>query len=799
MVRLRKLEIAGFRGAVGPLPLNLSSACRSVAIFGENAAGKSSLTDAIEWFYTDRVDHLWRENCKESALRNAHIDDKASSTVALEFSDATLNCKKSLSPQFNSSLSNKTREFANYHSAIQGGYERLTLRNLDLLSFIIMRKAEKRRELERIIGYEALDAFREVIGSSLYKLENSRDYIEARGSLQDNQKEIIKIARTSIPTEKELNALAERLVGEAGLTLQIFDAESYQAALDGIQMKIHAKEKAARKVALSDSRQKCVDLAGKAEKLKVSFEQFSKTYAELIKSEQQLKQIKLAELLSHGKQAVEGHLVADDMCPLCLQPKNWESLKNELEDRISKLQESKRQNDIAFSQKNQCMAKLNEAVRVGHELVSNATKTGIGGDFLRATEQYNVAAKGLEREVEESFAVYRPLSAGIETISNSFVSLLEKETERLGLEEVALALSEEEQKLFDAFQAISNLRAFFLKFRKASETVKQLQTQIQALSKIKNDFSIIHTAALQRVLDLMSKDISQYYLAMHPEENVDDIRLTVLEDGVEFDYAFHGKRVYPPLKYLSESHLNSLGIAAFLASVKLFNRVNEFLVLDDIVTSFDANHRVRLLHLLRDAFSNWQIVLLTHEPFWFELIKKEMGSSGWLFSELEVVPGFGIWLETSSKDVKELINSKKKDGTLTANELRTAMERMLKDIGFGLEVKMAFRFNDRNERRMAGELLSELRSTLKKKSPGTLSNPAFSKLETCSLVATTGSHDSGPVLSSGDITTCCEDVLSFDEQFCCGRCGTYVAAERLVSHESKAYCKCGGKCIEWKE
>jgi len=75
----------------------------------------------------------------------------------------------------------------------------------------------------------------------------------------------------------------------------------------------------------------------------------------------------------------------------------------------------------------------------------------------------------------------------------------------------------------------------------------------------------------------MSKDISRYYRAMHPREDVDDIKLTVLEDGVELDYTFHGKRVYPPLKYLSESHLNSLGIAAFLASVRLFNKVNGFL------------------------------------------------------------------------------------------------------------------------------------------------------------------------------------------------------------------------------
>jgi recombinational DNA repair ATPase RecF len=799
MILLRKLEIAGFRGAINPLPVDLTSACRSIAVFGENAAGKSSLTDGIEWFYTGRVDHLWRENCKESALRNTRIDEKTSSTVSLEFGNAALNCRKILSSLLTSSLSNKTREFTDYLSGVQERSERLTLRNIDLLTFIFKTKSEKRQELERIIGYEALDAFREVIGSSLYRLENSRDYFEARGSFQDHQKEIIKIARTSIADEMELYAAAQRLMEETGLAAEISDAKTYQAALDVIQMKIHAKEKAARKAALSDSKQKCDDLSKKVEQLKTGFEVFSRSYAELIKSEEQLNQVKLVDLLSQGKKAVEAHLVADGTCPLCLQPKDWDSLKKELEERISRLQESKKQYDTAFSEKNRCLAKLNEVVRAGHELVNSAAKVGVEGAFLRATEQYSVALKSLERDIEESFAVYRPISIKIETTSDSFVSLLGKESERLSLEAAALALSEEEQKLFVLFQAISNLRTFFLKFRTAFESVQKFQTQIQALSKIKYDFSGIHTAALQKVLQLMSKDISRYYLAMHPTEDVDDIRLTVLEDGVEFDYMFHGKRVYPPLKYLSESHLNSLGIAAFLASVKLFNKVNGFFVLDDIVTSFDANHRVRLLHLLRNEFASWQIILLTHEPFWFEMIKREMASSGWLFFELEVTPGSGIQFRTSSKDLKEQIASKKKDGTLTANELRTAMEKILKDIGFGLEVKMAFRFNDQNERRMPGELLSELRSTLKKKSPETASHPTFSKLETSGLIATTGSHDSGPVLSSGDIATCCEDVLSFDGQFYCLECETYVSVERYVNHEKKAYCRCGKKKIDWKE
>src|SRR6266851_8632680 len=111
MVLLRRIEIAGFRGAIGPLLVDLSSGCRSIAVFGENATGKSSLTDAVEWFYTERVDHLWRENCKESALRNALLPENEASSVSLQFSDNRLDCTKTLSSSFESGYSNSSIDF----------------------------------------------------------------------------------------------------------------------------------------------------------------------------------------------------------------------------------------------------------------------------------------------------------------------------------------------------------------------------------------------------------------------------------------------------------------------------------------------------------------------------------------------------------------------------------------------------------------------------------------------------------------------------------------------------------------
>jgi len=97
MIRLRRLVISGFRGARYPLVVDLTGDCRSIAIFGENASGKSTITDSIEWFFTDRVDHLWSEYCKEEALRNVHITERSYASSSMTLSSPAKNALRAVS------------------------------------------------------------------------------------------------------------------------------------------------------------------------------------------------------------------------------------------------------------------------------------------------------------------------------------------------------------------------------------------------------------------------------------------------------------------------------------------------------------------------------------------------------------------------------------------------------------------------------------------------------------------------------------------------------------------------------
>jgi hypothetical protein len=797
MSRLLAVELFGFRGVPEKLIIPMNG--QSLAIYAENAVGKSSIADAIEWFYTDRVAHLWKENCKESSLRNALLPDEHEASVTLRFTENRLDCTKSLSSTLTSEYSNSSIEFQDYLLKVQRGHERTTLRNVDLWNFVLSTKTEKRQEIAQLIGYESLDIFKEVMGRTQTRLEGSPDYVAAKRNIPEYQKEIFKIAKTVLAKPEELHGVARRMAEEVGVVVGIADDESYSSAVSEIRKRIEGKEKAAVKLGLAVCRDLSQQLRAKAKEAEINYANFEAVYQDLIRSEQDVRQIRLETLLSLGENAIQKGLTEIDTCPLCLQPKLWTTLQEEITLRIAKLKESKKKADRAALEKGRLLAAVSESVTAARELYKSAAKLGLEQDILDAIKQYGSTLVTLDQSIKTNFETYKEITAPLVSDTNLITATIDTFSADLKLQIEALELSKEEQKLFEVALDMENLRISYEKYRTAVETASKFDRQIRTIAGIAREFAKVHTRALQDVLNILSNDISRFYLAMHPNEEVDDVELIVLDEGIEFEYAFHGKRVYPPLKYLSESHLNSLGIAAFLASAKRFNKVTQFLVLDDIVTSFDSNHRLRLVELMQSELADRQILLLTHQPFWFQIVKKYLQPQGWLAAELELTSGARLQFKKSPASLREEIERKKSDSTLSANDLRTCLEKILKDICRALEIKVAFRCNDENERRMPGELISELRATLKRKSPGTLAEPIFSCLETCNLITTTGSHDSGPILSSGDIEVAYEYVFKLDELFFCSGCRKYVSVERYVTHERKVFCQCGSAHLDWKD
>jgi predicted ATP-dependent endonuclease of OLD family len=83
-MKLKQIEIKGLRGVKEKLSIELNS--KSIVLYGDNGMGKSSISDAIEWFYTNKVAHLGGlEIDLKDALRNAFLNQDVISEVGIKF------------------------------------------------------------------------------------------------------------------------------------------------------------------------------------------------------------------------------------------------------------------------------------------------------------------------------------------------------------------------------------------------------------------------------------------------------------------------------------------------------------------------------------------------------------------------------------------------------------------------------------------------------------------------------------------------------------------------------------------
>ena len=140
------------------------------------------------------------------------------------------------------------------------------------------------------------------------------------------------------------------------------------------------------------------------------------------------------------------------------------------------------------------------------------------------------------------------------------------------------------------------------------ETLKQQQL---AIRNVENQFKIVANAIrgeaqiiAENAVKVLRADVEKIYKKVHPDDAVPNI---FIEKDAEkktllIRVSFHSdERKVPPAGYLSESQINTIGIALFLSSVHLFNKDFPFVFLDDIVSSYDADNRARIVDVLANT------------------------------------------------------------------------------------------------------------------------------------------------------------------------------------------------------
>lgn len=151
------------------------------------------------------------------------------------------------------------------------------------------------------------------------------------------------------------------------------------------------------------------------------------------------------------------------------------------------------------------------------------------------------------------------------------------------------------------------------------------------------------------------------------------------------------ERIKRPHSFLNEARLTTIALAIRFAILneKYIEGAPKILVLDDLLISLDMSNRDMVLDLIIHEFTSYQIVILTHDRGFFELIKRRIDNEGyllnWVVKEMyrdelindipvPFIPKNSDYLDQAKKYLKEF------DYPASANYLRKETERLLKNL-----------------------------------------------------------------------------------------------------------------------
>lgn len=807
-IKIKSISISGIRGVRDSISLPLNE--NSLLLYGDNGTGKSSISDAIEWFYTDKVSHLSGGEIElKDALRNSYQKESDTSSIAISYSKNIIDATKKLfskKGKLTSETSNSSAEFEKYYADSQS--ENLLLRYQFLRDFIDQTKGDKLKYLSDIIGFSEVTKTKDVLRKSFNSIKSEIKTQNFEAQINNEKQTLIVKIGAAISQEKNLFEKINEIIEPLKTGIVVNSIEDIDTVLNHIKKPANTKQITELQF-LENTNKALSTLKGEISLIDEEYQKYFTEFNKIAEDVQSIMQTFLAEFLKSGEAVITKKFHKDDNCPLCLQQKSLEELKIDIQRRLKEIEESSKKK-IAFDTAKQTIANIIAERLKRLEVISN-------NSLLNEPENESIkkAISSLSDKLTEyqKSANEKVTSGNKLPATNSLVLKDEdfKIQEQISTRFEAIQTAIKNDKSTELYANISAAKDAYLKIKRFEKAKSKLEYQKNSLELICNEFVKRQKEGLESFINTFSTYINEFYQYMNPDEQFYEIRIvTIGEDdelnGITIEYKYNDEWVSPPQKYFSESHLNCFGISFFLASVIAFNKENKFIVLDDVISSFDSTHRKRFADLLFEKFAEYQFILLTHEAEWFSYVQQLAKRKGWIIGEIKWTEAKGTHLEDKPSDLKELIERELANSSVDTlgNPVRKYLEAKLKDICLNLDVKVSFRLNDINEKRMPDELLNELKSKINKNGGQDIKAkiPVIERVASSSLLGNLLSHDNPFNPKLGDLKAFWADIKELETIFYCQESTCKRPKVSLKNYDNvakKVRCGCDTTKYEWKE
>ncbi|WP_167884882.1 hypothetical protein [Leptospira fluminis] len=678
-MKVKSIALNNFRGSTERVEISFNTDKALSLIFGENGTGKSTIVDGFDFLC----------NGNYGSLANYSIGTKA----------------KSFLPAFGKKLSDCFVEVRSEGEPWRATFSAdgiTTSPNMNLPDARILRRQTILRliELEPRKRFDELKAF-----ISVPNVDKTESVF--RNAIKDTEKIFNEHTRSLSQAKDTINVMWE----QAGKTGQsALDWAQGQASIDTSHLSDENETIRRMQNLIS-----YIEIAGSAleEAVRIELEAAEKeTVAKkeqvVVENKKKDKDSELLLLLQKAQDYIHTHTGLNG-CPVCETKLDMKNLIKQLGDRITEMDDVKTATVVTAQARSQ--AETKKSLRINAE-----------EQYFRKLETFILFCQKTPKaildlfEITQNFTnIFFEFTSYSDNLREAFIGW--HNTYKKTIEAVVNARMNKNQESILLQKTILSHLGIVVEKESLAKTKEKTLSDLKELHKIiekeRKDY-------IENILVSISNDVADLYETLHPDEKIGKARFYLKPNAIgslEFDASFQGKDEIPPQAYYSESHLDTLGICVFIALSKYYKTNSTILILDDVLTSVDAEHMDRFMQLLHDQSKIFnQIIVTTHYRPWRDRYRWMKGPS----SNVDVIE-LGPWTLHHGIQAKQFLNAVEElreisslenfDRQQAASKAGIVLESMLDFLT--IQYKCLLPRNPQNEYTL-GELVNGLDSRLSK-------------------------------------------------------------------------------------
>jgi hypothetical protein len=784
-MRVKQIELSWFRGAAESEILQTDQ--KSVVVYGPNASGKSTFVDGIEYIIRDGViEHLSHEYSgvhQEKGVRNTKAPADRKSRSVIQFDDnssvlAEIQPNGLFTISGNPTIIKETVQNWDVKTHI--------LRQDEVAHFIHCTKGEKYSTLLPLLGLSGIEQAAENIRKIRTQVVTASDIEQRKGRIQQLVLEASQHFASLEQPEvwKKLSELAKKYALKKPKKDIKLVAEQLTKKIDSLATSLQPEQ--TRHVIIGQILHE--NLIPKFEAMISADDEARRRFDTEL--DLRISVLNSAEKFISSITEPEKEI----QCPACGQTVLGSKFVEHVKEELARLREAREAKKTA---KEKRVLVANSIKNILERCENPTFKLWL--DSAEQEELAGAIAQLTKMPVSESDSAWETENiVAARQILPKIVSLVGEEAEKTPPSTKELVEDLELAKLCVRIAEMYEMK----------KDVGLVTTLLDELQESENLVRAEIREKTQHILSEISQDIRVLWSQIHPDEPIGNIRLCTHGDqdrAIDISLNFFGTEQESPRLTLSEGYRNSLGLCIFLSLAKSDPSADPIL-LDDIVSSLDREHRGMLAELILNNFEDRQILLFTHDREWYTELRYRLPEQKWKFLVLRPWEKPEIGLQWSKSvdtfdDARALIDI---NPEASGNRVRAIMDTHLSIIAEKLEIQMPFLRGESNDHRTCVDFLEKILKDapkrLRKKEEGQwlpYAKPIADWENAKRLLIAWGdraSHTGSLTkLEVEKLIEACEKALSY---FRCGSCEKYVWVAKQSGSDTHQ-CTCGS--LQWRE